>query len=89
MRVELIDGNAKVITIMLRDGWKIINTFPNPNPKPYFFALMEINHELEDEYDIESVEDIVFRNKTEFPKWSLSQNTVNRKYYEDKIINSI
>ena len=40
MRVELIGGNAKVITIMLRDGWKIINTFPNPYPEPYFFVLL-------------------------------------------------
>ena len=87
MRVELISGNAKVITIMLRDGWKIINTFPNPYPEPYFFALMEIEHEKEDEYDIESVEDIVFRNKSDFPKWNLSENTIKRKQYYDSLVN--
>jgi hypothetical protein len=87
MRVELIGGNAKVITIMLRDGWKIINTFPNPYPEPYFFALMEIDHEKEDEYDIESVEDIVFRNKLDFPKWNLSENIIKRKEYYNSVVN--
>lgn len=86
MRVELIGGNAKVITIMLRDGWKIINTFPNPYPEPYFFALMEIDHEKEDEYDIGSVEDIVFRNKNDFPKWNLSENTIKRKEYYNSVV---
>jgi hypothetical protein len=89
MRVELIGGNAKVITIMLRDGWKIINTFPNPYPEPYFFALMEIEHENEDEYDIESVEDIVFRKNSDFPKWNLSENTIKRKKEERCIIDGI
>ena len=87
MRVELIGGNAKVITIMLRDGWKIINTFPNPYPEPYFFALMEIDHENEDEYDVESVEDIVFRNKSDFQKWNLSENIIKRKEYYNSVVN--
>lgn len=67
-RFKLVDGNEKVIEIMVNDGWEIINTFPNPSPMPYFFALMSLTLEVTPlintkEYDFQNVEDHVYHGK--------------------------
>ena len=60
MRYELIAGDTDVMNAMAKDGWEVVATFPNLNPQPYFFALMFINHEDEDKYDIEAVKKEVY-----------------------------
>jgi len=63
MKYELVDGETKIINIMVADGWKIENTFPNPYPQPYFFALMK--HEgmkLNDIYDVQNIKDHIYQN---------------------------
>lgn len=69
MRFEFIDGDTRVINIMVKDGWKIENTFPNPFPQPYFFALMVLNTGInEDKYDVDNVIAHVCRDE-ELNQW--------------------
>lgn len=79
MRYELIQGNAKLLTILANDGWKLVNTFPNPHPEPYFFALMSLEHSNESEYDIDVIEDLVFRTPNYIHRWKLTENNKTRK----------
>lgn len=43
MRFELIDGDTVLMGILANDGWTLVNTFSNPYPQPWFFALMQLN----------------------------------------------
>jgi len=61
MRYELIDGDTGLINILIKDGWLIENTFPNPYPQPYFFALMKLTTEDCNEYDLQAVKDKCYR----------------------------
>lgn len=68
MKYELIDGDTKIINIMVADGWKIENTFANPYPQPYFFALMR--HDgmgISDTYNVQNIKDHIHQNKTLSP----------------------
>ncbi len=84
MRYELIDGDTRIINILVRDGWKIENTFPNPYPQPYFFALMYLHDNMAIEiakamgkktyyspydYDMENVREHVYSGK-ELSPWT-------------------
>jgi hypothetical protein len=63
MKYELIDGDTKIINIMVADGWKIENTFPNPYPQPYFFALMRHdNMSINDVYDTQNIFEHIHQN---------------------------
>jgi hypothetical protein len=67
-RFKLVSGNEKVIEILVNDGWEIINTFPNPYPEPYFYALMCLKIPTSSlanaqEYNFENVEDHVYRGE--------------------------
>ena len=62
MRYELVEGDTRIINIMVKDGWKIENTFQNPHPQPYFYALMCISDPNEEEYNVENVRDHVYRD---------------------------
>ena len=65
MKYELVDGNTKIINIMVADGWEIENTFPNPYPQPYFFALMKHKGMSKDDYySVGNIEDHIHRNET-------------------------
>jgi hypothetical protein len=57
MRFELIEGDTKLINILVKDSWEIENTFPNPYPQPYFFALMKLNTVDCDDYDIDEAKE--------------------------------
>lgn len=82
MRIELVDGNTDVLNIMLNDGWKIVNTFPNPYPEPYFFALMSLEHPNENDYDVSAVGDIIHKRTTYPPnRWSKSENDAAREQW--------
>ena len=63
-RYELIAGDTGLINILIADGWKIENTFPNPYPQPYFFALMRLPEgmdHLRGWYDLKNVENHFYR----------------------------
>lgn len=78
LRYEMIEGNAEVISIMANDGWALSSTFANPNPEPYFFALMFIDHPHANEYDTEALFDKAYRG-WDFPKWERTNNNQKRK----------
>jgi hypothetical protein len=63
MRYELIDGDTRIINIMVNHGWEIVNTFQNPNPQPYFFALMRLNDSNGKNYSVENINDHVYRGE--------------------------
>jgi len=65
MRYELIDGDTKLISRLANDGWLLINTFPNPYPQPYFFALMKYENtkEAEKSYDLKKVKEEIERER--------------------------
>lgn len=77
MRYAFIDGNTKIINQLVKDGWEVVNTFPNPHPQPYFFALMLLNHGWEDRYDVENVEDWAYRG-AELRQWKPEHPTRDR-----------
>jgi len=62
MRYELIEGDTKIINALMKDGWTLENTFPNPHPMPYFFALMRLNTMDEDDYNIQAA---IEKNRTD------------------------
>lgn len=33
-------GDLDELNIKIKEGWVLINTFPNPYPQPYFFSLI-------------------------------------------------
>jgi hypothetical protein len=57
VKYELVEGDTDIINRMVKDGWGIENTFPNPHPQPYFFALMRLNSPSLEEagYDLRRV----------------------------------
>lgn len=55
MRFELINGDTRLMGKMVNDGWTLVNTFPNPYPQPYFFALMQLNTKTPESYDLKAV----------------------------------
>lgn len=57
MRFELIEGHTLLLGRMVNDGWELINTFPNPYPQPYFFALLRLNTKDPDSYDLRKVKE--------------------------------
>jgi uncharacterized OB-fold protein len=79
MRVELVDGKTNILNVLLSDKWRILNTFPNPHPEPYFFALVELNDPQENEYDIESVKEFVYGSDPVYPRWERTKNEARRK----------
>lgn len=87
MRYELVDGDAKLITIMVADGWQIVNTFPNPYPQPYFFALMSLDHHIESLYDVHAVHEEMhnpsFFKSEKIDRWNLPENEKARKKYNE------
>lgn len=70
-RFELIDGNAQLITVMVNDGWSIVNTFPNPYPQPYFVALMTIDSVRAASYDLNNVKEFVNGNTVLLNQWGI------------------
>lgn len=81
MRFELIDGDPYLLTEMVRDGWKIVNTFPNPYPQPYFYALLSLEHPDEDNYDFIAIIENRHRvDENKLPKWDLEGNKKKRSY---------
>jgi hypothetical protein len=75
-RFKLIAGDERVLNIMCNDGWEIVNTFPNPYPQPYFFALLKLEGQTRvgdhlcnpEDYDAQNVEDHVYRD-AEIKQW--------------------
>jgi len=63
MRYELVEGDTRIINIMVNDGWEMANTFPNPYPQPYFFALMRVSDANEKNYSMENVQGHVYRGE--------------------------
>jgi hypothetical protein len=62
MRYELIEGDTELISRLANDGWVLINTFPNPSPMPYFFALMQLTSDNANDYDVQKARDFVYSN---------------------------
>lgn len=70
MRYELIEGDTRLINQLVKDGWKIENTFPNPYPQPYFFALMYLESPFGAyNYDVQQVKEYINGNVTELKQW--------------------
>lgn len=70
MRYELIEGDTRLINQLVKDGWKIENTFPNPYPKPYFFALMYLKSPFGAyNYDVQQVKEYINGNVAELKQW--------------------
>lgn len=38
---DFINGDIDKINRLVKEGWSLVDTFPNPHPQPYFFALMQ------------------------------------------------
>jgi len=70
-RFELIDGDAKLLSILINEGWELINTFPNPYPQPYFFALVLLTHDWPERFDLQNAKDFAFGNTTYLIPWNL------------------
>jgi hypothetical protein len=54
MRYELIEGNTFILNCFIKDDWRLVDTFANPNPQPFFFALIMLNEIDEDKYDFDA-----------------------------------
>lgn len=59
MRYEMVNGDTRIINIMVSDGWTLHSVIPNPYPQPYFYALMAFDKN--EFYNVENVEDHVYR----------------------------
>lgn len=60
MRFELIDDDTKLLSRLCNDGWELVNTFPNPYPRPYFFALVRLSSKAEETYDLKRVQEEIY-----------------------------